>query len=306
MNESLGGTSDPSEEAHNTFDFDQEWAEFNQDLVTEEPTLEEQAETARVYAEANACRDHVWERLYEKDIARVVDHNTDNEITFFADFTTRYCLAKVEEYQFADYEITDDLERQMALSCIVEYFNEREFEANIINTSAVLIYMATNLHASEESRQYVQDLKKQLQAELFVHFGRGLHDPWQQLLDELVPGESLDMTNFLDMPYVIMAKVTKGQFDAERTKRDELVGIAVEIIGVDVKSDEASDIAQVYYDLINMQIDASEPVYTETERANRNAGLREFVRYMGLPQDVAKKIVELFDEAYPILPKFQD
>lgn len=296
MSEILGGNNDGSshEEPFDLDGFDNEWEKFNESL---DVTTDEMAKALHLAEAYEAAHCEITERMLAMDIPRVIDEDEGVQTDLYHEFALAYFERKREERVLYDQD-EDEFNRQITLQCVHDYYEERELEVMVFNTM-LNMKVRINEDDSPEALQEIQILKKQMQAELLVLYKRGLDDGWQRLFNEVIPGESLDTTSQDDTIYIHLAQSVWYEFQYEQRFKKQLVAEAKAIMGVDDDGDMV-EVAQATKDVLNMQAFAAEPVYSEAERANRNALLWDWVRKMPINSDIAQKLVEHFDSAYPI------
>lgn len=300
MNESLGGQNEepkPEENSNEEFDaLDTEWEEFTQSL---EDSAEREMERMRVRGEYETIKNEVFDRLAELGIPRVIDRDVNTEIELYQEYANAFFAVKREEARHVDLEMDRSWDRQVSVECVYAYFKEREFEALVLNNATGHKFLLQR-NNTEAVAGYLESLKKQFQAEFIVNYGRGLHDPWQQFFDEIAPGQGLDMSNPVDRVHMNVAEVKRLIYRQATIKKETLVNRAIEIAGIDREKGEITDVAQATFDFLNTYMIAEMSVSTETEHANRSDLLWQQMRSIGLNSDVAKQVVALFEEAFPI------
>lgn len=261
------------------------------------------AETFRLAAIYEVAHRDVTERMLAMDIPRVIDEDENVQADLYHEFSLAYFERKRDERESYGLD-EDEYNRQISLQCVHDYYEEREFEAMVFN-AILRVRVLISEDSSPEVLQYIETLKKQTQAELLVLYKRGLDDGWQRLFNEMVPGEGLDIHNQDDIIHIHLAKRGWYEFQYEQRFKKQLIAEAKAIMGVDDDGDMV-EVAQATKDVLNMQAFAAEPVYSEAERANRNALLWDWVRKMPINSDIAQKLVEHFDSAYPITTALDD
>ena len=299
MSELLGGNNEESNE-NEEFNFDgldNEWAELSKSLdVTSEEALVQE----RNRVEFEAAQDYLFNLLIERDMPRVIDRNEDIEGDLYVEYCDNYFRNLRQELERTGDHLDEDSERQLTIACVQDYFEEREFQAMVLNNAAAFRFVIVSPESSEGQRQYMMLLKKQLQAELLIHYRRTKNDAWYKFLDEAVPGDGLDLSAPVDMAFVSIAKATLPQYNEEMRKKRRVVSEAKVIAGIDDENDEWTRVIEMTAALVNLEIIAGQPIASEWDRANRNATLWEEVRRVPVDADTAKKLVEFYDQAYPL------
>lgn len=300
MSELLGGNNEePNENHHFDFgDLDSEWEAFSKSL---EKTPEQELEEYQFLQACKLASDEVTQRIEELNISHVIAADAYAQEALYHDFTNRYFEQKCAEYeQFGGRpEEDDEFLRYTMIECVQDYFREREFQVSVFN-SIMRLRVILSQNESPDNLDFVRMQKKQIQAEMMVMHKRGLEDEWQGLVKDMLPGDNLDLSNANDVFFIVLAKIHARDFQQAQEKKLMMIAKAKEIMGIDDHEDPIEVVAQATMDLLNMNAHASEPVFTEAERANRNAKLWEWAREIRLGDDVARQLVDLFDASYPI------
>ena len=300
MSELLGGNNQgPNEDDQFHFgDLDSEWEAFSKSL---EKTPEQELEEYQFQQACKIAHDEVTQRIEELNITHVIAGDPQVQEELYHDFTNRYFERKCAEYeQFGGApEEDDEFLRYTMIECVQEYFREREFQVAVFN-SIMRLRVVLSQDASQDTIDFVHTQKKQIQAEMMVMFQRGLEDEWHGLVKDMLPGDNLDLSKAADIFYIALAKIHSRDFQQAQEKKLLILAKAKEIIGIDDHEDPIEVVAQATMDLLNMNALACEPVYTEAERSNRNAKLWEWSREIQLGDELARKLVDLFDTTYPI------
>lgn len=300
MSESLGGNNEESNEngEFNFDDLDREWEKLSEAL---DPTSEEALRYERNRIEFDAAADYVYNLIIERDVPRVIDRNEDVEGELYTEYCDRHFRTLREHLEATGSSLEEGSEREITIACLHDYFEEREFEAMILNNAAAFRLVMVSPDSTQGQREYMMLLKKMLQAELLVHYKRGRHDDWYMILDDAAPGDSLDLESPIDMAFISIAKTTLPQYHEEIRKKRQVVSEAKVIAGVDDENDEWERVIEMTAALVNLEIIAGQPITSELERTNRNATLWEEIRKVPVDAETAKRLVEFYDQSYPLI-----
>ena len=294
MSETSGGGWNEQND-NNSFDLDREWELWNQQM---EEVPKNDDESLRRLLQYEEVKTEVMDRLDASGINRVVDKDTSKEADLFTDFAERWQRKALEEYDEAGTEPDD---RQISIGCVTAYFEEREFEAQLINTATMLYFIAKHSEQPEISNPALVLLKKELQAGLLVHYQRSFDDEWYRFFDELIPVESLDLSLPDDDEYIVLAFESHGIYKKNLLIKQWVIDESLAIAGVNIDEDDLDDVIGMLADIMNMQLIANEPVTNEVQRANRNALLWEEGRKMHPDPKVVQQIIDLMDNTYPVV-----
>lgn len=301
MNElPAGGWSEPNDEL--SFDLDQEWERWNMELPDQQ-SPEQQADQLRLLEQYEAIKREALRKLHELDVVVVLDVDANKEAEQFTIFADVWQNNRVEEYKRLGRELSVANERQLAIDCVVAYFEERDFQALIINAVTMYHFIAENADRPEvkSSSLDMDTMKKELQSELLVHRNLPMSHAWQQFVSDMVPGESLNVLSKDDQVYLVKARLTTPDFVAEKVLKKSVIEQAFELTSIDWENDDLAKVVTTVADIMNMQIIAAQPVFNETDRANRNAELWHEGRKLECDQDAVRKIIDLMDASYPVI-----
>jgi hypothetical protein len=301
MNElPAGGWSEPNDEL--SFDLDREWERWNMEL-SDELSPEQHTDQLRLLEQYEDIKREALRKLHELDVIVVLDVDASNEAEQFTVFAEKWQNNCVEEYKRLGRELTEADERQLAIDCVVAYFEERDFQALIINAVTMYHFIAINADRPEvkASALNMDTMKKELQSELLVHRSLPMSGAWQQFVSDMVPGESLDVFDKDDQVYLVKARLTTPDFVAEKVLKKSVIEQAFELTGIDWENDDLAKVVRTVADIMNMQIIAAQPAFNETDRANRNAELWHEGRKLECDPEAVRKIIDLMDASYPVI-----
>lgn len=301
MNElPASGWNEPNDEL--SFDLDREWERWNMEL-SDELTPEQQADQLRLLEQYEEIKLEALRKLHELDVVVVLDVDASKEAEQFTVFAETWQNNRVEEYKRLGRELTEADERQLAIDCVVAYFEERDFQALIINAVTMYHFIALNADRPEvkASALNMDTMKKELQSELLVHRNLPMTNAWQEFVSDMVPGESLDMFSKDDQVHLVKARLSTPDFVAEKVLKKSVIEQAFELTGIDWENDDLAMVVTTVADIMNMQIIAAQPVFNETERANRNAELWSEGRKLECDPEAVRKIIDLMDASYPVI-----
>lgn len=271
--------------------------------LSDELSPEQQADQLRLLEQYEDIKLEALRKLHELDVVVVLDVDASKEAEQFTVFAEKWQNNRVEEYKRLGRELTEADERQLAIDCVVAYFEEREFQALIINAVTMYHFVAINADRPEvkSSSLDMNTMKKELQSELLVHRNLPMSHAWQQFVSDMVPGESLDVFDKDDQVYLVKARLTTPEFVAEKVLKKSVIEQAFELTGLDWENDDLAKVVTTVADIMNMQIIAAQPAFNETDRANRNAELWHEGRKLECDQDAVRKIIDLMDTSYPVI-----
>lgn len=271
--------------------------------LSDEQTPEQQADQLRLLEQYEEIKQEALRKLYDLGAVVVLDIDPSKEAEQFSVFAETWQNNRVEEYKHQGHELTIDDERQLAIDCVVAYFDERDFQAIIINAVTMYHFIAKNADRPEvkSSSLNMNTIKKELQAELLVHRSMPMTNPWQKFVSDMVPGESLSVFAKEDQVYLLKARLNMADFVAERVLKKTVIEQALDMTGVDKDNDDLSRVVTTVADIMNMQIIAAQPIFSERDRANRNAELWNEGRKLECDQDAVRKIIDLMDASYPVI-----
>lgn len=298
MSELLGGNNEePNENEEFDFDsLDNEWAELNKTLDFD---ADEVAKRARIGLESAAARNDIFNYLEEHGILCVVDADEEKELDLFALYVSTYHLKKQEELEELGEQPDETFERKTLLEGIYQYFEDREFQATMINHATAFRFALLSPDSPDSAVSYIGMLKKQMQAELLMHYNKNVNDEWYKFFDDMVPAESLDPNASEDGFYMAIAHAGWHEFQHARRQKHKILHEAKVIVGLSEDTDDLEYVAQIVTGLMNLDLIASHPALDDTELANRSAELWSQVRHMPLDNDIAKRVVDYFEKAYP-------
>ena len=299
MSELSGGNNEEPNE-NEEFDFgnlDNEWAEFSESLAG---LADEEALRLQMRAMYKVVEQQTWDLLEEQQVPRVIHPDADMEYEMYQAYSAAFQRRKLEGLGLRFDEIDEAQKRKLHLESVHSYFEEREFEAMLFENIAMMRFAFQHPESSETTLANMFLLKKRLQIELTIYFGRGLDDPWQLFLSKATPTDELGESSSLERILTIITRENLPDIERERVAKQQLLDEAKAIIGLDEDHHDLSYTIQTIADIFNLRALASQPIYTENDRANRNARLWGEVRNMQLTDDVARSLVKLFDDAYPI------
>lgn len=296
-----GGWSESNEEF--SFNLDDEWAKLNMELE-DERSPEQIADQTRLSDQYEQIKQDALTRLHELEgITVVLDTDANKEAEQFTIYADIWQRNKIAEYERIGRTLGEADERQLAIDCVVAYFEERDFQAMIINAVTMYHFVAKNADRPEvqTANLDMDALKKELQSELLMHRNLPLHGPWQQFVDEFIPGEALDLFRPEDQVYLLKSRLSTPDYIQEKLLKKSVIEQSMEFTGINRDTDDLQKVVTAVADIMNMQIIAAQPVFTERDRANRNAELWHEARKLECDQDAQRKIVELMDVSYPVI-----
>lgn len=301
MNElPAGGWSESNDDL--SFNLEDEWEKWNLEM-SEQDSPEKQADQLQLLEQYELIKQNALERLHDLDILVVLDVNASKEAELFTTFAETWQRNRLEEYKRRGREITTADERQVAIDCVVAYFEERDFQALIINAVTMYHFIGKNADRPEvkASSLNIDVMKKDLQSELLVHRNLPLNSPWQKFIEQMVPGESLNAFRAEDQAHLVKAKLTTPDYIKEKLLKKSVIEQAFALTGINKDTDDLEKVVVAVADIMNMQIIAAQPAFNETDRANRNAELWHEGRKLECDQDAVRKIIELMDMSYPVI-----
>lgn len=277
-------------------DLDSEWEEFNKKLSLKP---EDELEQIKSNFEFDTVSADVLSRMRNRELpGRVIDGTPDTEDDLLRSFAIDYVEMQTKDIIDSQGELSQNTQIEIAVGCIFEYYKQRELQAQVINQIVICKYLLQKSNSHPLMVAMLTYEKKRLQAELAVHYRKGLEDPWQIFLDEEENVPGLYLFDPEDQVFIDNALASETQFHLNHSKRIELVNKAKLIMGINNQTEDLSRVIQVTGDLIEMQIIAADPTHTEHEKVSRNEQLWEYGRNNGFNRDDLIKIIGLFEKEY--------
>lgn len=291
--ESTGSNNWDNFQRDNSFDIDKEWEEFNKDLSKESETA---LEDIRARAEYDEVSRRVIDKMREQNLPRrVIDSDPEIEEELLREYVLSYVERYAPELLENDREMETYIGVETAVKCILEYYKERELQALIVNEIALCGYILQKCDGDTLMETLVTHEKKRLQAELIVHHGMHVADPWYVFFSQEIKTESLDRFAVEDQAYLFRAEVSLEEHKNYYLKRERLLQKAKALLGINELDEDLSRVIKITGDLIELHLIASEPATTDREKTNRNEQLWEYGRTNGFDNNVLGKIIALFE-----------
>lgn len=274
--------------------FDDEWEQFSAELAR---AKDHEFDMLQVSGQAEQMMERVHNRVVESGIERFYDPDGQIERGLYYDFMQRRLTEMHVDNQGMD---TEETRLAAIKSALIEYYDNRDIETEIYKWFGLIQHIADEIDSSMLSNIITTDIKKRMQAELWIHRGVGMDDERQKFIGQNFPGESFVLSRDGDSEYTAIA--LNGQLDYFRKRRDMLLLIdaALQIVGVN-DDEEPEEVLQLAVGIVREMFEYEQDMRELRSKdpsleANINAGFWDLARQLPRGPEIQRQIVGLFEQ----------